>query len=217
MEYDIHPDCMPDYLDPGELRALQLARLQATVQRCFDNVDLFRQRMNERGLTPGDIRTLDDVSKLPFTQKTDLRDTYPYGLFAVPMKEVVRLHASSGTTGKPIVVGYTKDDLDVWSSVVLRSFIAAGLHAGDVLQNAYGYGLFTGGLGAHGGAERLGAAVIPISGGNTDRQIMVMKDFGVTAICCTPSYFIHLIEKVNASGISFKDLDLKIGVFGAEP
>ena len=217
MEQKIHPECMPDFLEPGELRLLQLSRLQDTVRRCYDNVALFRQRMDERGLKPSDVRTLADVAKLPFTQKTDLRDTYPYGLFAVPMKEVVRLHASSGTTGKPIVVGYTKDDLDVWSSVMLRSFAATGMHEGDVLQNAYGYGLFTGGLGAHYGAERLGATVIPISGGNTERQILVMKDFGVTAICCTPSYFIHLIEKVNASGISFKSLGVKIGVFGAEP
>jgi len=217
MERIIHPESIPDYMESGELRALQLQRLKTTVQRCYDNVELFRQRMDERGMKPSDVRTLADVAKLPFTQKTDLRDTYPYGLFAVPMKDVVRLHASSGTTGKPIVVGYTKDDLDVWSSVMLRSFVATGMHEGDVLQNAYGYGLFTGGLGAHYGAERLGATVIPISGGNTERQILVMKDFGVTAICCTPSYFIHLIEKINASGISFRELGVKIGVFGAEP
>jgi phenylacetate-CoA ligase len=217
METNIHPESIPDYMDSEELRTLQLQRLQATVQRCYDNVELFRQRMDKLGLTPADVRTLDDVAKLPFTQKTDLRDTYPYGLFAVPMKDVVRLHASSGTTGKPIVVGYTKDDLEVWSSVMLRSFAATGMHAGDVLQNAYGYGLFTGGLGAHYGAERLGATVIPISGGNTERQILVMKDFGVTALCCTPSYFIHLIEKVNASGVRFEELGVKIGVFGAEP
>ncbi|MCF7817771.1 MAG: phenylacetate--CoA ligase [Kiritimatiellales bacterium] len=217
METTIHPESIPDYTEPGELRILQLQRLRATVQRCYDHVALFRQRMDERGLKPADIQTLDDVAKLPFTQKTDLRDTYPYGLFAVPMKDVVRLHASSGTTGKPIVVGYTKDDLDVWSSVMLRSFVATGMHAGDVLQNAYGYGLFTGGLGAHYGAERLGATVIPISGGNTERQILVMKDFGVTALCCTPSYFIHLIEQVNAGGVRFEDLGVKIGIFGAEP
>jgi phenylacetate-CoA ligase len=217
METTIHPESIPDYMESGELRILQLQRLQLTVQRCYDNVALFRQRMDERGMTPTDVRTLDDVAKLPFTQKTDLRDTYPYGLFAVPMKEVVRLHASSGTTGKPIVVGYTKDDLDVWSSVMLRSFVATGMHSGDVLQNAYGYGLFTGGLGAHYGAERLGATVIPISGGNTERQILVMKDFGVTALCCTPSYFIHLIEQVNAGGVHFEELGVKIGIFGAEP
>lgn len=217
MKQVIHPESMPDYLVPDELRALQLIRLQSTVQRCYDNVELFRKRMEERGLKPANIQSLDDVVKLPFTQKTDLRDTYPYGLFAVPMKDVVRLHASSGTTGKPIVVGYTKDDLDVWSSVMLRSFVATGMHSGDVLQNAYGYGLFTGGLGAHYGAERLGATVIPISGGNTERQILVMKDFGVTALCCTPSYFIHLIEKVKAGGVRFEDLGVKIGIFGAEP
>lgn len=217
MEKNILPECMPDYLEPGELRALQLTRLQTTVKHCYDNVELFRKRMDERGLQPADIRTLDDLSRLPFTQKTDLRDTYPYGLFAVPLKDVVRLHASSGTTGKPIVVGYTKADLEVWSSVVLRALAATGIHSGDVLQNSYGYGLFTGGLGAHYGAERLGAAVVPTSGGNTERQILVMKDFGVTAVCCTPSYFIHLIEKVNASGLSFKDLGVRVGVFGAEP
>ncbi len=217
MKPDIHPECMPDYLESVQLRALQLTRLRDTVQRCYDNVDLFRQRMDDRGLSPSDISSLEDVAKLPFTVKTDLLDTYPYGLFAVPMKEVVRLHASSGTTGKPIVVGYTKDDLEVWSSVMLRSFVATGMHSGDVLQNAYGYGLFTGGLGAHYGAERLGATVIPISGGNTERQILVMKDFGVTALCCTPSYFIHLIEKVNADGVRFEELGVKIGIFGAEP
>jgi phenylacetate-CoA ligase len=217
MEQNIHPECMSDYLNPSELRALQRQRLKATVQRCYDHVALFRQRMDERGLKPVDVHRLADVAILPFTQKIDLRDTYPYGLFAVPMKDVVRLHVSSGTTGKPIVVGYTRDDLDIWSSVMLRSFVATGMHAGDVLQNAYGYGLFTGGLGAHYGAERLGATVIPISGGNTERQILVMKDFGVTAICCTPSYFIHLIEKVKANGISFRDLGVRIGVFGAEP
>jgi phenylacetate-CoA ligase len=217
MEPTIHPECRPDYLESGELRALQFQRLRATVQRCFERVPLFRQRMDQLGLFPSDVRTMEDIHRLPFTQKTDLRDTYPYGLFAVPMKDVVRLHASSGTTGKPIVVGYTAADLEVWSSVMLRSLAAAGLHAGDVVQNAYGYGLFTGGLGAHYGAERLGATVIPISGGNTERQLLVMKDFGVTAICCTPSYFIHLIEKVRESGASFRDLGVKVGVFGAEP
>ena len=163
------------------------------------------------------IRWLDDIAGLPFTVKTDLRDTYPFGLFASPMEEVVRLHASSGTTGKPIVVAYTKEDLDVWSSVMVRTFAACGLHRGDIIQNAYGYGLFTGGLGAHYGAEALGATVIPISGGNTERQIMVMKDFGVTAICCTPSYFLHLMERAAEMGVNMRDLPLRAGVFGAEP
>ncbi len=217
MDMTMHPESVPDYMDRGALRALQLQRLKATVARCYDRVALFRSRMDERGLTPEHVRVLEDVSKLPFMQKTDLRDTYPYGLFATPLRDVVRLHASSGTTGKPIVVGYTRADLDVWSSLMLRSFAAAGLRVGDVLQNAYGYGLFTGGLGAHYGAERLGVTVLPISGGNTERQILAMRDFGVTAICCTPSYFIHLIERVQASGLSFKDLCVRVGVFGAEP
>ncbi len=163
--------------------------------RAYEQVPLFRRRMEERGSRPDDVRALDDIAQLPFTVKTDLRDTYPFGLFASPMEEIVRLHASSGTTGKPIVVAYTQEDLEVWTSVMVRTFAACGLHKGDVVQNAYGYGLFTGGLGAHYGAEALGATVIPISGGNTERQIMVMKDFGVTAICCTPSYFLHLIER----------------------
>jgi phenylacetate-CoA ligase len=204
-------------MEPASLRALQLSRLQDTIRRCYDHVALFRRRMDERGLAPADIRSLDDLARLPFTDKNDLRDTYPYGLFAEPMSHVVRIHASSGTTGKPIVVGYTQEDLDVWSEVVLRAFCAAGLDEHDVLQNAYGYGLFTGGLGAHCGGERLGLTVIPISGGNTERQLLVMKDFGVTAICCTPSYFIHLIERIKETGHSFDQLKLRAGIFGAEP
>ena len=173
--------------------------------------------MDEQGLTPAVLKDLSDIAKLPFTVKTDLRDTYPFGLFASPMSEVVRVHASSGTTGKPIVVAYTKEDLNVWASVMVRSFAACGLAQGDIIQNAYGYGLFTGGLGAHYGAEALGATVIPISGGNTDRQIMIMKDFGTTAICCTPSYFLRIIERAAEMGIDLHDLPLKAGVFGAEP
>ena len=208
---------MPDFLEPDALRSLQLHRLQNTVEHCYNNVSPFRLRMDERDLKPSDIQSLQDVAKLPFTQKTDLRDTYPYGLFAVPMSQVVRLHASSGTTGNPIVVGYTQADLEVWSNVMMRAFAATGMHAGDILQNAYGYGLFTGGLGAHYGAEKLGVTVIPISGGNTDRQLKVMKDFGVTAVCCTPSYFIHLIERMAAEGRSMAEQGVRIGVFGAEP
>ncbi|MBN2341819.1 MAG: phenylacetate--CoA ligase [Deltaproteobacteria bacterium] len=215
--YKIHTESLADFVDVDVLKAVQLERLQDTVTRCYNNVALFRTRMEERGLVPADIKTLGDVARLPFTQKTDLRDTYPYGLFAAPMNEVVRLHASSGTTGKPIVVGYTRDDLDVWSSLMLRCFAAVGMTANDVVQNAYGYGLFTGGLGAHYGAERLGATVVPISGGNTERQMMVMKDFGVTAICCTPSYFVHLIERINASDVNFNELKVTTGIFGAEP
>jgi phenylacetate-CoA ligase len=187
------------------------------VAHTAERVELFRQRMQSRKLVPADITTLDDVARLPFTTKADLRDTYPFGLFATPLRDVVRVHASSGTTGKPIVVAYTKQDVDVWTSVMVRSLAACGLHEGDIVQNAYGYGLFTGGLGAHYGAEGIGAAVIPISGGNTDRQIMVMKDFGATAICCTPTYFLHLIDRAAQLGVDLKSLPLRVGVFGAEP
>jgi phenylacetate-CoA ligase len=187
------------------------------VRRAYDHVQHFRDRLASRGVTPADIRDLVDIEALPFTTKSDLRDTYPFGLFASPMHDVVRLHASSGTTGKPIVVAYTRQDVEVWTSVMVRSFAACGLTHGDIVQNAYGYGLFTGGLGAHYGAEALGATVIPVSGGNTDRQIMVMKDFGVTAICCTPSYFIHLLERALELGVNVKDLPLRAGIFGAEP
>ncbi len=215
--YGFHPASTPDYLPAEQLRALQLDRLRKIVKRAFENVLLFRQRMEERGLTPDDLGSLDDLAALPFTTKGDLRDTYPFGLFASPLEEVVRLHASSGTTGRPIVVAYTKEDVAVWTSVMVRSFAACGLHAGDIIQNSYGYGLFTGGLGAHYGAEGLGATVIPISGGNTDRQIQVMRDFGVTAICCTPSYFVHLVERAGELGVDLKSLPLRAGIFGAEP
>ncbi len=212
-----NPASVPDFLPVQQIRELQLRRLKSVVQRCFDNVEHFRNKMDQLGVLPEDIKALDDIARLPFTVKADLRDTYPFGLFASPMSDVVRLHASSGTTGKPIVVAYTQQDLEVWTSVMTRSFAAVGLHRGDIVQNAYGYGLFTGGLGAHYGAEALGATVIPISGGNTERQIMVMKDFGVTAICCTPSYFIHLLERAREMGIEIKDLPIKAGIFGAEP
>ncbi len=212
-----HPVSAPDYLPVKQLRQLQLHRLRAIVQRAYDHVALFRKRMDERELTPGVLENLSDIAKLPFTVKTDLRDTYPFGLFASPMSEVVRLHASSGTTGKPIVVAYTKEDIDVWSSAMVRCFAACGLGQGDIIQNAYGYGLFTGGLGAHYGAEALGATIIPISGGNTDRQIMLLKDIGTTPICFTPSYILRLIERAAEMGIDLHELPLKAGVFGAEP
>jgi phenylacetate-CoA ligase len=214
---DCHPASVPDYTPLSELRALQLQRVRAVVARAWDHIELFRSRMDERGLVPDDIRILDDIAKLPFTVKNDLRDTYPFGLFASPMKDVVRLHVSSGTTGKPIVVAYTSDDVNVWTSVIVRCFAGCGLHRGDILQNAYGYGLFTGGLGAHYGAEALGATVVPASGGNADRQIMLLKDFGVTAICCTPTYFLHLIDRAAELGVDLKQLPLRAGVFGAEP
>ncbi|OFX24910.1 MAG: phenylacetate--CoA ligase [Anaeromyxobacter sp. RBG_16_69_14] len=210
-----HPASVPDYLPRGRLAEIQLQRLQAVVTRAHGRVEIFRRRMEERGLTPAHVRGLEDLARLPFTVKADLRDTYPFGLFASPMEDIVRLHASSGTTGKPIVVAYTKADLDVWTEVMVRTFAACGLHRGDVIQNAYGYGLFTGGLGAHYGAEALGATVIPISGGNTERQLMVMQDFGVTALCCTPSYFLHLLERAREMKIDFSRL--RAGVFGAEP
>ncbi len=212
-----HPASAPDFLPVEQLRDLQLRRLRSVVQRSYDQVKLFRERMEARNLLPADIQRLEDIKRLPFYEKSDLRDTYPFGLFASPMQEIVRLHASSGTTGKPIVVAYTQEDIDVWANVMVRSFASCGLHRGDIIQNAYGYGLFTGGLGAHYGAEALGATVIPISGGNTQRQIMILKDFGVTAICCTPSYFLHILDQSAEMKISVKDLPLRVGVFGAEP
>jgi len=212
-----HPASALDYLPKTQLRDLQTQRLISTVRNAYDNVELTRERMKKLGIKPEDIRSIDDIVRLPFTEKSDLRDAYPYGLFAVPLSEIVRLHASSGTTGNPTVVAYTQEDVDVWTNVMVRSFVACGLHRGDIIQNAYGYGLFTGGLGAHYGAEARGATVIPISGGNTDRQIKVMKDFGVTAICCTPSYFIHLVERAGELGVDVRKLPLRAGVFGAEP
>ena len=212
-----HPASAPDFVPAPLLRKLQLDRLQAIVAHAYERVELFRQRLQSNALSPSDIQSLADLAKLPFTTKTDLRDTYPFGLFASSLKDIVRVHASSGTTGKPIVVAYTKDDVAVWTSVMVRSLATCGLHEGDIIQNAYGYGLFTGGLGAHYGAEGIGATVIPMSGGNTDRQIMVMKDFGVTAICCTPTYFLHLIDRASQLGVDLKSLPLRAGVFGAEP
>lgn len=206
-----------DFVRQDYLRELQLERLRKVVQHAYDHVELFRSRMKERNLVPGDIHSLADIAKLPFMVKADLRDTYPFGLFAVPMSEVVRLHASSGTTGKPIVVGYTRSDLEVWMEVVKRAMASCGLNRTDVIQVSYGYGLFTGGLGAHYGAEALGATVVPTSGGNTKRQIMLMRDFGTTAICCTPSYFNFMIEQAAAEGIDMRNLPIKAGLFGAEP
>jgi phenylacetate-CoA ligase len=212
-----HPASAPDFLPRHVLESLQTQRLQETLHRVWSRVPAFREKMSAARAEPGAIRGLADLPNLPFTTKADLRDSYPFGLFASPMEEIVRLHASSGTTGKPVVVAYTREDLSLWTSVMMRSLAMAGVHAGDIVQNAYGYGLFTGGLGAHYGAESLGATVIPISGGNTDRQILVMKDFGVTVICCTPSYFLHVIERAAQMGISLRELPLRIGIFGAEP
>ena len=216
-QHPFHPASIPDYLPRAQLRRLQLQRLQSVVRQAYDHVDLVRERMNAAGVRPEKIHDLADLARLPFTEKNDLRDTYPFGLFARPMSDIVRLHASSGTTGKPIVVAYTREDLDVWTSVMVRTFVACGLDRGDVLQNAFGYGLFTGGLGVHYGAEGLGATVIPISGGGTDRQITVMNDFRVSGICATPSYFVHLLERAAELGVDVKELPIRVGVFGAEP
>jgi phenylacetate-CoA ligase len=199
------------------LEALQLKRLKSVAERVFNNVSFYRQSFDKACIKPDDIRTLEDLQKLPFTYKQDMRDSYPYGLFAVKMDDIVRIHASSGTTGKPTVVGYTRKDIENWSELMARSFVAAGVHKGDIIHNAYGYGLFTGGLGAHYGAEMLGASVIPISGGNTKRQILIMKDFGSTVLTCTPSYSLYLAEAAHEEGIDFKSLNLRVGIFGAEP
>ena len=199
-----------------QLTALQSSRLVAQVARMYERVPLFRKRMDEKGLTPADIHGIEDLHKLPFSYKSDLRDEYPYGLFAEPLKNIVRIHASSGTTGKQIVVGYTRNDLDFWSDCVARMIRGIGGSEDDVVQVAYGYGLFTGGLGAHGGAERVGATVVPISAGNTQRQLQTMVDFGSTVLCCTPSYALYLGEAVEEAGLKDK-LSLKAGIFGAEP
>jgi phenylacetate-CoA ligase len=199
------------------LESIQLRRLQATVARVYNATPFYRRRFDEAGVAPADIRSLSDLQKLPFTTKADLRDNYPFGMFAVPMDNVTRIHASSGTTGKPTVVGYTARDIQTWAELMARSLMAAGTRRDDIVHNAYGYGLFTGGLGVHYGAERLGASVIPISGGNTKRQVMIMKDFGPTVLTCTPSYALHLAEVAAEMGVSFRDLKFKAGIFGAEP
>ncbi|MBC3805076.1 AMP-binding protein [Acetobacterium fimetarium] len=206
-------ECMPR----EKLLELQLERLKGMVNRIYHDVPFYRNKFQEAGLVPEDVQTLSDLQKLPFTTKVDLRDNYPYGLFAVPLEKIVRIHASSGTTGKPTVVGYTRKDITTWSEIMARSLVAAGADSHSVVQNAYGYGLFTGGLGVHYGAEMLGASIVPISGGNTDKQIMIMKDFGTTVLTCTPSYAIYLGDALEKKGIDPASLKLKTGVFGAEP
>jgi len=200
-----------------EMRVIQSERLCETVNRIYHNVPYYRKKMQEVGLTAHDIHDISDLQKLPFTIKTDLRDNYPFGLFTVPMSEIVRLHASSGTTGKPIVVGYTRRDIQMWAEVVSRSLTMAGVRRDDVVQIAYGYGLFTGGLGLHYGTENLGASVIPISGGNTHKQIQLMEDFGSSVLCCTPSYALNIAEVMKEMKVDIKSLKLRIGIFGAEP
>ena len=196
---------------------IQFERLKQTVRRCYEKVPLYRKKFDEIGLKPEDIKSLDDLEKLPFTTKDDLRENYPFGLFAVPMDQVVRIHASSGTTGKPTVVGYTRNDIEVWAEVMARTLGCGEVTERDIIQNAYGYGLFTGGLGIHYGAEKVGATVIPISGGNTKRQIMIMQDFGSTVLTCTPSYALYIAEVAEEMGIDLKELNLRVGFFGAEP
>ncbi len=204
-------------MERRELEALQLARLQDTIRRVYANVPVYRERMQKESLSPEDIVSLDDLRRLPFTQKTDLRDNYPYGLFAAPQEEIVRIHASSGTTGKPIVAGYTARDLRVWSEVVARCLHCAHVDKNDTVQVAYGYGLFTGGLGLHYGVERVGSKVVPISAGNTQRQLMLMEDLGTTAIACTPSYALMLGETLRDQNFDLSRLKLRTGMFGAEP
>ncbi|MEW6691136.1 MAG: phenylacetate--CoA ligase [Pseudomonadota bacterium] len=204
-------------LPRGALARLQLKRLRATVAEAWKNVPLHRKRMRAARVQPRDIRSLEDVQRLPFTMKADLRDHYPFGLFARPRKALVRLHASSGTTGKPTVVGYTEHDIDVWSTLMARSLACAGARPGDVIHNAYGYGLFTGGLGAHYGAERLGATVVPMSGGATERQVLLITDFRARVLCATPSYALNIAEVAEREGVDLRKGSLEVGVFGAEP
>lgn len=199
-----------------EIRKLQSERLVKQVKRMYERVELFKKRMDEKGLKPEDIKGVEDLHKLPFSYKQDLRDYYPYGLFAEPLKNIVRVHASSGTTGKQIVVGYTRNDLDMWASCMARQIAATGGDENSVVQVSYGYGLFTGGLGAHGGAEKIGATVVPTSSGNTQRQIQTMIDFKSTVLCCTPSYALYLGETIEEMGVK-DQLSLKAGIFGAEP
>lgn len=221
MTVPTRPDSLAS-VDPAgialeSLRALQLERLRWTVRHAYENVALYRRKFDEAGVHPDDIRALDDIRLLPFTTKADLRETYPFGMFAVPMAEVRRIHASSGTTGRPTVVGYTAGDLDRWADLVARSLSAAGIRPGDRVHNAYGYGLFTGGLGAHAGIERLGATVIPMSGGQTARQAQLIQDFEPDAILCTPSYLLTIADALEAAGIDPRSTSLKVAVLGAEP
>ncbi len=211
--FNEHAETMPR----EALRELQSSRLRGLVQRVYTKVPHYRAKMQAIGLLPGDIKSVDDLKLLPFTVKQDLRDTYPYGLFAAPMEEIVRIHASSGTTGKQTVVGYTARDIDMWAECIARAFTGAGANRGDIVQIAYGYGLFTGGLGIHYGCEKLGASVIPISGGNTARQIRTMVDFGSSVLACTPSYALFIAETMEEAGIKPSENKLRVGIFGAEP
>ncbi|MGA1825497.1 MAG: phenylacetate--CoA ligase family protein [bacterium] len=211
--WDPKNECMPR----EEIEQLQLERLQSLVNRCYKNVTFYHHTLKEMKIDPEEIRSLQDLQRLPFTTKEDLRKSYPYGMFAVPLREVVRIHSSSGTTGKATVVGYTKNDIRIWSNLVARFLTAGGVTKDDVIQIAFGYGLFTGGFGLHYGAERIGASVIPTSSGNTKRQILIMKDFKTTALVCTPSYALYIAEVMQEMEIDPKPLSLKLGLFGSEP
>jgi phenylacetate-CoA ligase len=213
MIWDEKYECMPR----EKLRELQLARLKSVVGRVYEKVPYIRDKFDGLGVKPADIKSLEDLPKLPFMTKHELRETYPFGLFATPLKDVVRIHSSSGTTGKPVVVGYTRADLDLWAELMARTMTAGGVTDEDIVQNGYGYGLFTGGLGVHYGAEKIGATVIPISGGNSKRQLMVMEDFGTTVLTCTPSYSLQMAEVAAEMGVDFSRLKLRVGFFGAEP
>ncbi|MEG0693469.1 MAG: phenylacetate--CoA ligase, partial [Oscillospiraceae bacterium] len=200
----------------AEIEKLQLERLQWVVKYCYDNIPFYHNRLTQEGVTPNKIKTLSDIQYIPFTTKDDIRDTYPFGLFGKPMKDIVRIHASSGTTGKPTVVGYTKNDLEIWSDCVARLCSSVGVGDEDIIQISFGYGLFTGALGLHYGLEKLGATVIPASSGNTQKQVMLLKDFGVTGIVATPSYGLYMSEVAREMGISNDELKLKHGLFGSE-
>lgn len=200
-----------------EMHELQSIKLRKIVAHAYNNSPFYKKRLDEHGISPDEIQSIDDIVKLPFTVKQDLRDNYPFGLMCVPMSQIIRLHASSGTTGKPIVVGYTSQDLDNWSEAVARCLSAFGLNSDDLVQISYGYGLFTGGLGAHDGVQKIGATVIPTSSGNTQKQLQLMQDFGSTAVACTPSYALYMAEEISKRGLDIKNFRLKIGIFGAEP
>ena len=204
-------------MDRESMKKLQLERLQQTVRTCYEKVPFYKKKFDKMGIKPEDIKSLDDITKLPFTTKYDLRDEYPFGLNAVPMDQIVRIHASSGTTGKPVVGTYTKNDIDNWAEGAARVLAVGDVGPGDVVQVSYGYGLFTGGLGAHDAAGKLGAVQLPTSAGNSEKQIMLMKDFGSTALCCTPSYALHLCEVMAKMGVKKEELKLRVGFFGAEP
>lgn len=211
--WDQEKECM----SREQLEKLQLRRLKETVYKAYAFVPAYKEKMDRAGIRPDDIKTLEDLQKLPFTTKQDLRNNYPFNLFAIPLSDVVRIHSSSGTTGKPTVVGYSRNDIEIWAELMARALTSAGASRHSVIQNAYGYGLFTGGLGVHYGAEKIGASVIPTSGGNTKRQVLLMKDFGTTILTCTPSYALYMYEVMQEMGIEPSDLKLKAGIFGAEP